>query len=374
MHWQTCFYAIFLIWCISLLPGNKSEDLKRKKRESKKSNGYPNLSSFPTNFFTETYKKFVNNRPIIGIIPMPMDGDKLLVENPTAYLKEYFGGSFVKLIEMGGGKAIPLTEDLMFNKRKLRKLLKSINGVLIPGGDGDLADSGFSIISQEVVEYSRKQAKKGIPYPVLGICRGSQMIMQLGSEEEILRPSDSSNLTLPLTLTKDARDSQIFGHATEDLLRVVQEKPITFNAHIYSVLYETFEQHPELQKQFRVTSTNFDRRGIKFISTYEDKFAPIFGLQWHPEKSLFVHNPVQAVDHSIFAIAVAQYISNVFMGFARQNPNQFKTRREEEKHLIYNTLPLYVGNVTETPYEQIYMFPLFSPKLVNRKVKIPLQR
>ena len=100
-----------------------------------------------------------------------------------------------------------------------------------------------------------------------------------------------------------------------------------------------------------------------------DKFAPIFGLQWHPEKSLFMHNPVMAVDHSIFAVAVAQYISNVFMGFARQNPNQFKTRKEEEKHLIYNYTPLYVGNITETPYEQIYTFSLFSPSYVSRNIR-----
>jgi len=342
--------------------------LKRKKRRNIKEDEFATLSTYPTNFFTETLKRFINVRPIIGIVPMPLDGDKILSENPSARSKEYFGSSFVKLIEMAGGRAIPLKEELMFDKKELRKILRSINGVIIPGGDGDLADSGYSVISQEAIKYSRKQTKKGIPYPVLGICRGSQMIMQLASEEEILRPSDSSNLSLPLTMTKDARHSQLFGHVSKSLRKVMEEKPVTFNAHLNSVLYETFEQHPELQKQFRVTSTNFDRRGIKFISTYEDKFAPIFGLQWHPEKSLFMHNPVMAVDHSILAIAVAQYISNVFMGFARQNPNQFKTRREEEKHLIYKTLPLYVGNVTETPYEQIYIFPLFSPAFVNRNV------
>ena len=48
---------------------------------------------------------------------MPMDGDKILVENPSAYLKEYFGGSFVKLIEMTGGKAIPLTEVFLLTVR-----------------------------------------------------------------------------------------------------------------------------------------------------------------------------------------------------------------------------------------------------------------
>ena len=41
---------------------------------------------------------------------MPLDGDKILSENPSARSKEYFGGSFVKLIEMAGGRPIPLKE------------------------------------------------------------------------------------------------------------------------------------------------------------------------------------------------------------------------------------------------------------------------
>ena len=160
-------------------------------------------------------------------------------------------------------------QDLMFDKRELRKMLGSINGVLIPGGDGNLAHSGFSIISKEAVEYSREQSKKGIPYPILGICRGAQMIMQITTEERLLKNTDSSHLSLPITLTKDAKHSQLFGHASKELLSVIEKKPISFHAHVNSILYETFQQHPELQKQFRVISTNFDRQGIKFISTYE---------------------------------------------------------------------------------------------------------
>jgi len=71
---------------------------------------YPNLTPYPTNFFTETYKKFVNNRPLIGIVSMPMDGDKILYEYPISRGKEYFGASFVKLVEVAGGRAVPVTE------------------------------------------------------------------------------------------------------------------------------------------------------------------------------------------------------------------------------------------------------------------------
>lgn len=75
---------------------------------------YHTISSFPTNFFKTTYKQFVNTRPIIGIVPMALDSAKIIVENPSEYMKEYFGASFVKLIEMAGGRAIPLNEVFQF--------------------------------------------------------------------------------------------------------------------------------------------------------------------------------------------------------------------------------------------------------------------
>ena len=102
---------------------------------------------------------------------------------------------------------------------------------------------------------------------------------------------------------------------------------------------------------------------------FSDKKAPIFGLQWHPEKNLFIFNPNLAIDHSPLAIAAAQYIANTFMGFARQNPNRFPTRLSEEASLVFKHSPLYVGNITETPYEQIYVFPLFKENLSKMKIK-----
>ena len=68
---------------------------------------------YPTNYFTETVGKFVNHRPTIGIVSMPLDGNKILTEYPQARDKEYFGASFVKLVESAGGRAVPITEVVM---------------------------------------------------------------------------------------------------------------------------------------------------------------------------------------------------------------------------------------------------------------------
>jgi len=84
---------------------------------------------------------------------------------------------------------------------------------------------------------------------------------------------------------------------------------------------------------------------------------------------LFIFSPALAVDHSIHAIVAAQYMANVFMSFARQNPNKFATRRAEESHLIYRYSPIYVGNITDTPYEQIYLFPYLPEHIISRKIE-----
>ena len=68
-----------------------------------------------------------------------------------------------------------------------------------------------------------------------------------------------------------------------------------------------------------------------------------------------------AVDHTIHATFSAQYIANFLITEARKNPNRFDGRIDEEKHLIFNYHPSYVGNITETPYEEIYLFDFKPP-------------
>ena len=60
--------------------------------------------------------------------------------------KDYFGASFVKLVESAGGRAIPVLEDI--TTPDLLRLLDKINGFVLPGGDADVADSGYARISK----------------------------------------------------------------------------------------------------------------------------------------------------------------------------------------------------------------------------------
>lgn len=323
------------------------------------------ISPYPTNFFEDIVPHFVNNRPTVGVLAMEILGQKMLVEVPWSENKDYFGSSFVKLLDAAGARAVPIKEDI--TKKDLNILLHKINGVIIPGGDADIGDSGYERISKQIINHSKKMAKKNITFPVLGICRGAQMMMIAEADKDFLVETDSLNYSIPLDFTDEARESRLFGHAPQGLFDALGTKAITFNAHKAGIPTVNFYNNTKLMETFRAISTNYDRNGTQFISTFEGRHAPLYGLQWHPEKSLFVFNPVLAVDHSIISIIAAQYISNFFVSETRKNPNSFRDRAEEQSHLLLSHYPTYVGNITETPYEQIYLFDFEKPYQKGKK-------
>jgi len=343
-------------------------DFKKSKKQSEpKLDVEDFISPYPTNFWTEHAPKFVNNRPLIGVVAMEVLGQKMLVNVPWSWDKDYFGSSFVKLVEGAGARAVPIKEDITV--AELDKLLRKINGVILPGGDADVGDSGYERISKQSIAFSKKLAKKNQTFPVLGICRGAQMMMMAEAGKDFLEDTDSLNLSLPLTFTKEAPESRMFGHAPKGLLKRLKTDAITFNAHAAGIPTLNYYNNSALKKTFRAISTNFDRNGTEFVSTFEGRHAPLYGLQWHPEKALYVFNPTLAVDHSIYGIIAAQYIANYFVSEARKNNHRFRDRNEEEENLVMRHYPNYVGNITETPYEQIYLFDFVKPFQNEKFVK-----
>ena len=79
----------------------------------------------------------LNNRPIIGI----------LAQECQPYFPEeicstsYIAASYVKYIESGGARVVPVLIDQP--EEYYQFIFNSTNGLLIPGGDVSLSDSGI---------------------------------------------------------------------------------------------------------------------------------------------------------------------------------------------------------------------------------------
>ena len=95
------------------------------------------------------------------------------------------------------------------------------------------------------------------------------MLVVAETEKRPLVNSDSLNLSLPLKFTTEAKSSRLFGHAPSGLFNALRTKPLTFNAHRKSVTLKLFQQIEKLNETYRIISTNYDRNGLEFISTFE---------------------------------------------------------------------------------------------------------
>eukprot|EP00794_Sanderia_malayensis_P000529 gene529-1182_t len=309
--------------------------------------------TFPTNI--EQIKKHLKtDRPMVGILSMYIVGSKIKEQYPQTKNSSYIAASFVRFVEGAGARAVPIPENL--SKKQVEKILKGVNAVIIPGGDVEALDVGYDRITKQILDYSIQQKKKGIIWPVLGINRGAERLALLVAKKEVTVAVSAMNLSMPLHLTAEANKSRLLKYAAKGIMRTLKQQPIAFNVHSKAISKMIFTNVSEATDFFRIISTNKDRNGTVFISTFEAKHYPIYCFQWQPEKILYVWNPVLAIDHSPDSIRVAQYIANFFIVEARKNSHRFATREQEEAKVIYPYKPLYIGNITESPYEQIYTF------------------
>lgn len=232
--------------------------------------GYGDFSTYPTNF-NELKKHFKTERPTIGILTMANEDKKLFQGISNTDNTTYVAASYVKLIEAGGGRAVPLLADMPTDD--LMKVIHSINGAILSGGDGDLANSHYEKVARLVYQYSMKKLdEEGERWPILGICRGSQILPVITAKKDFLIHTFSKNYSVPLDFyKKEYKNSRLFGKAPSGIIKTLKEKPITINAHLFSLPPKFMLNNQILTDFYRVISTNKDKQGVEFISTYEGK-------------------------------------------------------------------------------------------------------
>jgi len=162
------------------------------------------------------------------------------------------------------------------------------------------------------------------------------------------------NYPIYLNFTENAKTSKLYGNADPKILSILADPktPVTMNNHVDGVEPSTYSSNSKLSSFFNVLSTNVDRKGREFVSGWESKKYPIYGIQWHPEKNPFEWNLQESLPHSPEAVMVAQYMSNFFVSESRKNNHHFKNIAQETAALIYNYSPVF----TNTDFEQCYFW------------------
>jgi len=299
-----------------------------------------------------------NDRPIIGVLSQEMDStlDRLL---PSGHnYSSYISASYVQWAESGGARVVPV----IIGKEKdyYEELFSYINGLLLPGGSAPLTGpGGYAEVGQIFFQLAKNASRHGDPFPIWGTCNGFELLTVMSSNEvSRLTRCDSENMANPIHLIPGWEDSKVYGLAPEDILRKLTKEKVTINFHENCLTPTNFTKY-KLGNFWKPLSYNFDSNKLKYISTIEAKKYPFVGVQFHPEKNIFewATNTVGNIPHNKHAVSIALYFSTYFINMARRSHHSFPTREIEEKNLIYNFDPKYVGKKDiNWTFQQAYLF------------------
>ncbi|KAM3610596.1 uncharacterized protein V6R79_006382 [Siganus canaliculatus] len=299
--------------------------------------------AMPTNVKQEAE----NNRPVIGILTQMVSDESM-----KPFGKTYIPASYVKYIESGGSRVMPIR--LTLTTAEYEAIFKQINGLLLIGGAVSLQTSDFARVAKIFYNLARTANDAGDFFPIWGTCMGMQLLTVLVAGENLLESTTAENEALPLNLTSEAASSRMFQGFPTELMTALSQEPLTGNFHHYGVTVKTFQENEELHGFFSVLSTNVADNGVDFVSTIEGKRYPFYGVQWHPEVNRFQWDRKLNFPHSPHAIELSALLSEFFVTEGRRSLHHFNNPEEEASSLIYNYTPVYAANFTG--YEQLYFF------------------
>ena len=166
-----------------------------------------------------------NLRPVIGIVSQPMSSEPGL---------SYIAASYIKFIEMAGGRAVPL--KFGDATTEIDTLMDGLNGVLWPGGGADVThtDSKYYQFSKHIWDKAIEKNDNGVYFPQWGTCLGFEFIHVMASNDlDILTCNfDSEDLPLPLNFTENARTTgRLLSTMSDPLYTAIRTQPLTQNEH-----------------------------------------------------------------------------------------------------------------------------------------------
>ena len=147
-----------------------------------------------------------------------------------------------------------------------------------------------------------------------------ELLTYLSNEQhDPLTICNSTDKAEALILTENYPKSR-WGLATPgEVDRILSEQNVTINLHQLCLTPENFTKLEPLKSFWDVLSTNYDDNGIEFISMFEAKHHPFWGVQYHPEKNAFEWTEKYLnIPHTRDAVFATAFHAEFFVGVSRK--------------------------------------------------------
>lgn len=302
-----------------------------------------------------------NTRPVIGVLTLPIHPYEDWDTNASTYV----ASSYVKFIEMGGARVVPIRIDQSFEN--LDFLFSRINGILFTGGDANFWVNETDPVPTLSSDYGEKACylynkvkqtnDAGNYFPLWGTCLGFEIIQvcEQNNYETLGHYNGSPPYVQSHDFTQDAERSYLFNSISPKygrmIRRVMAEKKTSLLSHTQGVSPTTYQGENNLTATFNVLSTMLDKSGNRFVGIIEAKKYPIFATQFHPEKNIYEWDPNVPQPHDHWSIQVSTYFASFLVTESRRNTNSFASEEELAPYLIYNWWPLFTNGYFTQTYE-----------------------
>jgi gamma-glutamyl hydrolase len=270
------------------------------------------LTDVPNVFPVDT-----NELPTIGILSQQISDD-LKADSRLDGYDSYMMAAYVTFMESAGARVVPLIlgEPLENTMDKLSK----IDGVLFPGGSGDYYEFGKPIWDEIL-----RQNDAGNVFPAWGTCLGFETMGQWAADEpfDLWGKFSAHSISQTIEFTVDPASTRMFGQMGESAY-LFETYPMLLESHDNGIPVEKFETDKGFGDMFKLTSVVYEPEGEHKMqtATMESEKYPLFGTQFHPEKTMTMFNG-EGVNHSWASVMMNRKFADYFVSLARENKNSF---------------------------------------------------
>jgi len=223
----------------------------------------------------------------------------------------------------------------------------------------------YATTAQLILNESLGAAARGEWWPVWGTCLGHELLLVLaaGPNGAVLGQGfDSEDLQLALAPAPSAASSRLWGTIAAEEPAAwtwLTSENITENLHVQGVEPSAFAANAALAASYALLTTNVDRKGRSFVSSFEGKLAPVYGSQFHPEKPAWEWTADYAIPHTYHAVTANNALARFLVNEARRNSRAFASRAAMLAALLGNTAPFFTAGLEDATlrkWEAVYVF------------------